>query len=73
MNYTTLPARAKCNVCDNVQSIDSESCISCGVSFIVGNKDEWKSDEFTLNKMDAKIKTEWNDLINLYSKNKKIK
>ena len=47
MNYVVIPARVQCTKCNNIQETARSSCVACGISFIFGDPNPWKSDALT--------------------------
>ena len=54
MNSTIIPAKILCSKCQNINTIDAEHCVGCGISFVFGKADAWKSEALVSKKVETK-------------------
>ena len=43
MNYRIIPQKMACNICNNIQEMNSDHCSACGVSFEFGKENAWET------------------------------
>ncbi len=49
MNYRIIPQKMACNICNNIQEMNSDHCSACGVSFKFGKQDAWNTRPYAQN------------------------